>query len=231
MLSAAAMSNGSRSDRSWISFQKLLQDAAGSFALICWVSTTTSLAAAPSSPVATKLSTALSPSSSPSSRKSSALLATFVLLDVRVDGLPRLPSQAEAGQPFQAWIEQYEATGQGQPKTRCTAQNPKPSTLNPTPYIQPLNPEEVLLYKSENGELAMGIVQTIFRGAKLKDVKNNTKSPRKMRVCKPSGTPLPSTCTSRIRMLLLTMVEGNRFLLPQSRDPPGSLLPRRGRSR
>ena len=57
----------------------------------------------------------------------------------------------------------------------------------------------------------MGIVQTIYRGAKLKDVKNGAKNPRKMRVCKPSGAPLPATCTSRIRMLLLTNVEGNRY--------------------
>ena len=64
---------------------------------------------------------------------------------------------------------------------------------------------QVLLYKAEEGnELRLGLVQSIYRGAKLKGKDDAT---RKNRVSKPGGGSLPATCTSRVRLMHLTYVD------------------------
>ncbi|CAE7389123.1 unnamed protein product, partial [Symbiodinium microadriaticum] len=72
---------------------------------------------------------------------------------------------------------------------------------------------QVLLYKTNEGmegegdQLHLGLVQSIYRGAKLKGKDES----RKMRVTKPGGASLPATTTSRVRLMHLTNVEDGKY--------------------
>ena len=65
---------------------------------------------------------------------------------------------------------------------------------------------QVLLYKTEDSDdLHLGLVQSIYRGAKLKGKDES----RKLRVTKPGAGSLPATSTSRVRLMHLTCIEGS----------------------
>ncbi|CAE7465119.1 unnamed protein product [Symbiodinium sp. KB8] len=66
---------------------------------------------------------------------------------------------------------------------------------------------------STDDSLQLAVVQSVFRGAKLKDSRNpdGDKITRKMRVTKPAASPLPATSTARVRLAHLTWIEDSRY--------------------
>ena len=81
------------------------------------------------------------------------------------------------------------------------------------PGCDSANPQVVLYRCSDDESLQLALVQSVFRGARLKDAGNpdGEKITRKMRVTKPAASPLPATSTARVRLSHLTWFEDGRF--------------------
>ena len=87
---------------------------------------------------------------------------------------------------------------------------------------------QVVLFKESDGILDLGIIQGVFRGAKLKD-SGGAEVPRRLRVTKPSAHALPCSSCARVRVVRLTKVQDCTFFacslsVTRLRDPLGCLL-------